>query len=61
MLLNFVVIHREISNYRMIFAVIHVTVPKFRHSTREVRHYKNFVETEFIEDIASPLGHCMSI
>jgi hypothetical protein len=59
-------IHLGISDHGMIFAVKSITVPKSgRHSTREIRDYKNFVESDFIEEIynahASPLGYCMPI
>jgi hypothetical protein len=45
------VIHLEISDHSMIFAVKSITVPKSRHTTREIRDYKNFVESDFIEEI----------
>ena len=45
------VIYLGISDHSMIFAVRSIIVPKFRHSTKEVRDYKNFVESDFIEDI----------
>ena len=46
------VIHLGISDHSMIFAVKSITVPKSgRHTTREIRDYKNFVESDFIEEI----------
>ena len=46
------VIHLGISDHSKIFAVKSTTVPKFRHSTKEVRDYKNFVDSNFIDDIS---------
>ena len=44
-------IHLGISDHSMIFAVKSITVPKSRHTTREIRDYKYFVESDFIEEI----------
>ena len=45
-------IHLGISDHSMVFAVKSTTVPKFRQSTKEVRDYKNFVDSNFIDDIS---------
>jgi hypothetical protein len=45
------VIHLGISDHSMIFAVKSITVPKSgRYTTREIRDYKNFVESDFIPE-----------
>ena len=48
------VIHLGISDHSMIFAVKSTTVPKFRHSTKEVRDHKNFVDSNFFDILQVP-------
>ena len=46
------VIHLEISDHSLVYAVRKFIPPKGRQKTREVRNFKNFIENNFIQDVS---------
>ena len=45
-------IHLGISDHGLVYLVMKFTPPKSRKTAREIRNFKNFVESDFIQDIS---------